>query len=85
MGNGKNKKPSKKQQQQGLKLPSDPDSPALRDTGCLVCGKDDDHALMLLCEVCNGEYHTYCLEPKLSQVPDNAWYCGESVISDAWE
>lgn len=28
-------------------------------TGCLSCGRDDDHASLLLCEACNAEYHTY--------------------------
>ena len=27
-------------------------------TGCLSCGRDDDHANLLLCEACNAEYHT---------------------------
>ena len=27
-------------------------------TGCLACGRDDDHANLLLCEACNAEYHT---------------------------
>ena len=30
-------------------------------TGCLACGRDDDHANLLLCETCNAEYHTYVL------------------------
>jgi hypothetical protein len=45
-------------------------------TGCLVCGVDDDHANLLLCEECNGEFHTYCLTPKLDAVPDYDWFCG---------
>lgn len=31
-------------------------------TGCLACGRDDDHANLLLCEACNAEYHT-CVLP----------------------
>lgn len=30
-------------------------------TGCLSCGRDDDHANLLLCEACNAEYHTYVI------------------------
>ena len=30
-------------------------------TGCLSCGRDDDHANLLLCEACNAEYHTYVM------------------------
>jgi hypothetical protein len=44
-------------------------------TGCLACGEDDDHANLLLCEACNAEYHTYCLEPPLRAVPNGDWYC----------
>lgn len=44
-------------------------------TGCLSCGEDDDHANILLCEGCNDEYHTYCLDPPLRSVPTGDWYC----------
>ncbi len=44
-------------------------------TGCLSCGEDDDHANLLLCEGCNAEFHTYCLEPPLRQVPSGDWFC----------
>jgi hypothetical protein len=44
-------------------------------TGCLCCGEDDDHANILLCEGCNAEYHTYCLDPPLRAVPTGDWYC----------
>ena len=46
-------------------------------TGCLTCGEDDDHANLLLCEVCNDEYHTYCLDPPLRSVPTGDWFCGK--------
>ncbi|CAB9505396.1 PHD and RING finger domain-containing protein 1 [Seminavis robusta] len=45
------------------------------DTGCLICGKDDDHNNLMLCEGCNDEYHTYCLDPPLSAVPEDDWFC----------
>jgi hypothetical protein len=46
-------------------------------TGCLTCGEDDDHANLLLCEACNDEYHTYCLDPPLRSVPTGDWFCGK--------
>lgn len=46
-------------------------------TGCLTCGTDDDHANLMLCEGCNDEYHTYCLDPPLRSVPTGDWFCGE--------
>ena len=45
--------------------------------GCLVCGKDNDHSFLLICELCNAEYHTYCLNPPLQGVPDGDWFCGK--------
>ena len=44
-------------------------------TGCLSCGEDDDHANLLLCEICNDEYHTYCLDPPLRSVPTGDFFC----------
>ena len=45
-------------------------------SGCFICGLDNDHDKLLLCEICNGEYHTYCLVPPLEKIPENEWYCG---------
>lgn len=44
-------------------------------TCCLVCGHDNDHSNMLLCECCDDEYHWSCLTPPLTGVPENEWYC----------
>mmetsp|Transcript_1194 Transcript_1194/g.2425 ORF Transcript_1194/g.2425 Transcript_1194/m.2425 type:complete len:193 (-) Transcript_1194:696-1274(-) len=49
-------------------------------TGCLCCGEDDDHANILLCEGCNDEYHTYCLDPPLRSVPTGDWYCSKCKV-----
>lgn len=46
-------------------------------SGCRVCGVDDDHAKLLICEGCNGEYHIYCLTPPLKEVPKEDWFCGK--------
>jgi hypothetical protein len=47
-----------------------------QQSGCFVCKLDNDHPNLLLCEGCNGEYHTYCLTPKLKAIPKDDWYCG---------
>jgi hypothetical protein len=57
-------------------IPDDGDDELL-DTGCLVCGKDNHHDKMLLCDACLGEYHMYCLKPKLDKIPKNKWFCGK--------
>ena len=48
--------------------------------GCLVCGKDNDHPCLLICELCNAEYHTYCLNPPLRGVPEGDWFCGKFLV-----
>ncbi|KAK9067280.1 hypothetical protein SSX86_014606 [Deinandra increscens subsp. villosa] len=44
---------------------------------CKVCGvnQDDDRVLLCDTEWCNAEYHTYCLNPPLSEIPQGHWYC----------
>lgn len=50
---------------------------AAASTPCQVCLKDSDDARLLICDSCNGFFHTYCLAVPLNEVPtgDN-WYCG---------
>mmetsp|Transcript_15921 Transcript_15921/g.33627 ORF Transcript_15921/g.33627 Transcript_15921/m.33627 type:complete len:488 (+) Transcript_15921:82-1545(+) len=45
------------------------------DEGCKVCHRDIDHPNLLLCEACNDEYHTYCLDPPLTSVPEGDFFC----------
>ncbi|KAJ4799054.1 methyl-CPG-binding domain 9 [Rhynchospora pubera] len=42
---------------------------------CKVCGVDRDDKSVLLCDTCDSEYHTYCLNPPLARIPDGNWYC----------
>lgn len=43
--------------------------------GCKICGKFDNEDLIILCDICNKEYHIYCLKPPLKKVPDTeVWY-----------
>lgn len=52
-----------------------------REEGCVVCKQDNDHANLMLCEGCNGEYHIYCLNPPMAAVPEGDWFCGKFVSS----
>ncbi|KAM7252183.1 hypothetical protein ACFE04_024066 [Oxalis oulophora] len=45
------------------------------DGVCKVCGVDRDDGFVLLCDTCDSEYHTYCLNPPLASIPDGNWYC----------
>jgi hypothetical protein len=49
------------------------------DVVCEVCSTSDNGAELMLCDVCNSGYHTYCLQPPLSSVPDGVWLCPECV------
>ncbi|KAJ9562560.1 hypothetical protein OSB04_007720 [Centaurea solstitialis] len=42
---------------------------------CKVCGLNRDDKIVLLCDMCNAEYHTYCLRPPLPEIPKGNWYC----------
>ncbi|XP_074330655.1 methyl-CpG-binding domain-containing protein 9-like isoform X2 [Apium graveolens] len=46
---------------------------------CKVCGLDKDDVNVLLCDTCDSEYHTYCLNPPLARIPDGNWYCPSCV------
>jgi hypothetical protein len=52
------------------------------DEGCRICCRDEDHANLLLCEACDDEYHTYCLQPPLKNVPEDDWFCGRLLYRE---
>ncbi|XP_062218444.1 methyl-CpG-binding domain-containing protein 9-like isoform X2 [Phragmites australis] len=49
------------------------------DGVCKVCGIDRDDDSVLLCDKCDSEYHTYCLNPPLARIPEGNWYCPSCV------
>ncbi|XP_076331157.1 lysine-specific demethylase 5A-like isoform X4 [Tachypleus tridentatus] len=46
---------------------------------CLVCGRGDDEANMLLCDGCDDSYHNFCLVPPLHEIPKGDWRCPRCV------
>ncbi|CAG0918121.1 unnamed protein product [Notodromas monacha] len=44
-------------------------------THCEVCGDSDREDRLLLCDGCDAGYHLECLNPPLSRVPIEEWYC----------
>ncbi|TMW56362.1 hypothetical protein Poli38472_006372 [Pythium oligandrum] len=45
-------------------------------SGCSACKRNDSYASLLLCDNdCGREYHTFCLSPPLSKIPEGDWYC----------
>lgn len=55
----------------------DPSGHPLDEGGCFVCKRNDQQDLILLCDGCDGEYHTYCVKPPLRKIPDSEWFCDE--------
>ena len=49
--------------------------------GCKICKTKTNFASILLCDHCDGEYHTNCLVPPLTTVPDDDWYCHDCVAN----
>ncbi len=45
--------------------------------GCCVCGLDNNHETLLLCDICDGPYHLACLHPPMDSVPEGDWICSE--------
>jgi len=45
------------------------------DQGCSVCGLDVMSGIVLLCDCCDAEYHTKCLDPPLTSEPEGEWFC----------
>lgn len=43
--------------------------------GCCVCWQEEDSKQIILCETCDAEYHIYCLQPPLQDIPDGEFYC----------
>jgi len=48
---------------------------------CQVCKSGDGEAEMILCDDCNQGFHTYCLNPQLSKVPEGNWFCQSCLSS----
>ena len=44
-------------------------------TVCEGCGRNADEAHLLLCDICDISFHTYCLDPPLQEVPLGGWKC----------
>lgn len=42
---------------------------------CTYCNKADNEAQLLICNDCDRSYHTYCLKPPLSELPEESWSC----------
>ncbi|CAH1106716.1 unnamed protein product [Psylliodes chrysocephalus] len=53
-----------------------------KDCGCKICRGKQDLKSILLCDECDDEYHIYCLDPPLEDIPTDDWYCPECKVDD---
>ncbi len=42
---------------------------------CRICFSKHDKEKTILCDMCDAEYHTFCLNPPLKIIPSDDWYC----------
>ncbi|ESN91155.1 hypothetical protein HELRODRAFT_90399, partial [Helobdella robusta] len=52
---------------------------SIMKVSCQICCSDDDEGQLLLCDMCDKGYHTYCIRPKLQSIPEGDWYCYECI------
>uniref|UniRef100_F1KRZ9 Remodeling and spacing factor 1 n=2 Tax=Ascaris TaxID=6251 RepID=F1KRZ9_ASCSU len=48
---------------------------ATDETKCKKCDKSSNPEVLLLCDMCDEAWHTWCLRPMLWYVPDDDWFC----------
>ncbi|OAF65159.1 hypothetical protein A3Q56_07132 [Intoshia linei] len=48
---------------------------SIGNSKCSVCNRSGSEDCLLLCDWCNYGFHTFCLLPKISEVPENDWFC----------
>ena len=42
---------------------------------CQQCHQSHDDSQMIICEICDKGWHTYCLEPIMTTIPKDGWSC----------
>ncbi|XP_072105815.1 bromodomain adjacent to zinc finger domain protein 2A-like isoform X1 [Mobula birostris] len=42
---------------------------------CQICRKGNRDDLLLLCDICEQGCHTFCLKPKIEEIPEDDWFC----------
>ncbi|KAF0739673.1 hypothetical protein Ae201684P_014936 [Aphanomyces euteiches] len=55
--------------------PSCLQTPFDQEKACRLCAGDTNLSQIILCDCCDDEYHLYCLNPPLLEVPEGDWFC----------
>uniref|UniRef100_A0A7E4WBJ9 PHD-type domain-containing protein n=1 Tax=Panagrellus redivivus TaxID=6233 RepID=A0A7E4WBJ9_PANRE len=48
---------------------------ATSQSRCQACEASTHWEVLLLCDMCDSAWHTFCLKPRLWYVPDDDWFC----------
>ena len=48
---------------------------------CLQCKRSDHDYALLVCGGCKKCFHTFCLVPQVSKIPDGDWFCYDCVAN----
>jgi len=46
---------------------------------CEVCGGEEEWDKILCCDECDRGFHTFCLKPRLTEIPRDGWKCNDCV------
>ncbi|XP_048006035.1 E3 ubiquitin-protein ligase UHRF1-like [Leguminivora glycinivorella] len=46
-----------------------------KDCGCFLCAGKEFPDKIVLCDECNKGFHMICLDPPLTELPEDDWYC----------
>ncbi|CAM8963287.1 unnamed protein product [Rhodiola kirilowii] len=54
-----------------------------RDTGCSrsceICGRSESSVNLLICDSCDNAYHARCCRPRVTDIPDEEWFCNSCM------
>jgi hypothetical protein len=48
---------------------------------CLQCQRSDDDYALLVCGGCSKCFHTFCLVPRVTKIPEGDWFCYDCVAN----
>lgn len=47
-----------------------------------LCRNPGEDTKMLVCDMCDKGYHTFCLQPAIDSLPTNGWRC---KVGQPWQ
>ena len=54
-------------------------------TSCVGCGVRERDDLLVSCDACDSCFHTCCVQPPMSAVPEGSWFCGACIDCETCE